>query len=104
MHSLKKINPFKRITKMTQSRLRRILTPTVIISALGYFVDMFDITLFGVVRVASMQALGVSTVEEMIQVGVKLYNWQMGGMLIGGIFWGVLGDKKGRHTVLYASI
>ncbi len=89
---------------MKQSRFARILTPTVIISALGYFVDMFDITLFGVVRVGSMQALGITSVEEMIQVGVKLYNWQMGGMLLGGIFWGVLGDKKGRHTVLYASI
>ncbi len=89
---------------MNKSRITRILTPTVIISALGYFVDMFDITLFGVVRVGSMQALGITSVEEMIQVGVKLYNWQMGGMLLGGIFWGVLGDKKGRHTVLYASI
>jgi putative MFS transporter len=89
---------------MTQSRIARILTPTVIISALGYFVDMFDITLFGVVRVGSMKALGITAVEDMIQVGVKLYNWQMGGMLIGGIFWGILGDKKGRHTVLYSSI
>ena len=89
---------------MTQSRFRRILTPTVIISALGYFVDMFDITLFGVVRVGSLMALGVTSMEDMIITGVKLYNWQMGGMLIGGIFWGILGDKKGRHTVLYASI
>lgn len=89
---------------MNRSRVARILTPTVIISALGYFVDMFDITLFGVVRVASMQALGVMSVEDMIQTGVKLYNWQMGGMLIGGVFWGILGDKKGRHTVLYSSI
>lgn len=89
---------------MTQSRFRRILTPTVIISALGYFVDMFDITLFGVVRVGSLMALGVTSMEDMIVTGVKLYNWQMGGMLLGGIFWGILGDKKGRHTVLYASI
>lgn len=90
---------------MTQkSRFARIVTPTVIISALGYFVDMFDITLFGVVRVGSMMALGVTSMEDMILTGVKLYNWQMGGMLIGGIFWGILGDKKGRHTVLYASI
>ncbi|MBY0413881.1 MAG: hypothetical protein K2Q18_06935, partial [Bdellovibrionales bacterium] len=89
---------------MSESRIKRILTPTVIISALGYFVDMFDITLFGVVRVGSLQALGVNTIEGMIQTGVKLYNWQMGGMLLGGIFWGILGDKKGRHTVLYASI
>ncbi len=89
---------------MTQSRFRKIVTPTVIISALGYFVDMFDITLFGVVRVGSMMALGVTSMEDMITTGVKLYNWQMGGMLIGGIFWGILGDKKGRHTVLYSSI
>jgi putative MFS transporter len=89
---------------MDTARVKRLLTPTVIISALGYFVDMFDITLFGVVRVASMKALGVTTVEDMIQIGVKLFNWQMGGMLLGGIFWGILGDKKGRHTVLYSSI
>jgi MFS family permease len=42
--------------------------------------------------------------EDMISVGVRLYNYQMGGMLLGGIFWGILGDKKGRHTVLYSSI
>lgn len=89
---------------MTQSRFKRIVTPTVIISALGYFVDMFDITLFGVVRVGSLLALGVNSVEDMIITGVKLYNWQMGGMLLGGIFWGILGDKKGRHVVLYSSI
>lgn len=85
-------------------KFRRILTPTVLIAALGYFVDLFDITLFGVVRTASVKALGVTSVEEMIQVGVRLYNCQMGGMLIGGIFWGILGDKKGRHIVLYSSI
>lgn len=85
-------------------RLKRILTPTLIIAALGYFVDMFDITLFGVVRVDSIKAVGVTTLPEMIKVGVGLYNYQMGGMLLGGIFWGILGDKKGRHTVLYASI
>lgn len=86
------------------SRLRRILTPTVLISSLGYFVDLFDITLFGVVRAPSMYALGITKVEDLISVGVKLYNLQMGGMLIGGIFWGILGDKKGRHVVLYSSI
>jgi putative MFS transporter len=89
---------------MTQSRFRRILTPTVLISALGYFVDLFDITLFGVVRAPSMLALGITKVEDLISVGVKLYNLQMGGMLLGGIFWGILGDKKGRHVVLYSSI
>lgn len=89
---------------MSQSRWKRILTPTVLIAALGYFVDMFDITLFGVVRTGSVKALGITAVEDMIHVGVRLYNFQMGGMLIGGIFWGILGDKKGRHIVLYSSI
>ena len=59
---------------MSQSRLRRILTPTVLISALGYFVDLFDITLFGVVRAPSMMALGITKIEDLISVGVKLYN------------------------------
>jgi MFS family permease len=86
------------------SRLKRILTPTVLIAALGYFVDMFDITLFGVVMLGSIKALGVTNLNEMLATGVKLYNFQMGGMLIGGIFWGILGDKKGRHIVLYSSI
>ena len=92
------------MTSLTNSRWSRIVTPTVLIAALGYFVDMFDITLFGVVRLGSMQALGITTMEDMIHVGVRLYNFQMGGMLLGGIFWGILGDKKGRHTVLYSSI
>ena len=89
---------------MADSRLKRILTPTVLIAALGYFVDMFDITLFGVVRGASVKAVGVLASDDLISVGVKLYNCQMGGMLIGGIFWGLIGDKKGRHIVLYSSI
>ena len=89
---------------MSQSRLQSILTPTVMIAALGYFVDMFDITLFGVVRGASVKALGITSVDEMISVGIKLYNCQIGGMLIGGIIWGIIGDKKGRHIVLYSSI
>ena len=89
---------------MSESRLKRILTPTVLIAALGYFVDLFDITLFGVVRSPSLQALGFTSVEDLINIGVKLYNCQMGGMLIGGVFWGIIGDKKGRHIVLYSSI
>ena len=89
---------------MSDSRLKRILTPTVLIAALGYFVDLFDITLFGVVRGPSMLALGITKMEDLIQIGVKLYNCQMGGMLLGGIFWGIIGDKKGRHIVLYSSI
>lgn len=89
---------------MSDSRLKRILTPTVLIAALGYFVDLFDITLFGVVRTASLKGLGITSNEDLIDIGVRLYNYQMGGMLIGGLLWGVIGDKKGRHIVLYSSI
>ncbi|MFZ3229696.1 MAG: MFS transporter [Pseudobdellovibrio sp.] len=89
---------------MPVSQLKRILTPTVLIASLGYFVDLFDITLFGVVLLSSVKAMGLTNMDEILSAGVKLYNFQMGGMLIGGVFWGILGDKKGRHVVLYSSI
>lgn len=82
-------------------RAARILNATVLIAGLGYFVDMFDLTLFGVVRVASLKALGRTDVLEM---GVLLVDLQMIGMLLGGVFWGILGDKKGRLSVLFGSI
>lgn len=72
----------------------------VIVAALGYFVDIYDLTLFGIVRVESLKALGLDTEK----VGSLILNWQMFGLLIGGILWGVLGDKKGRLTVLFGSI
>lgn len=88
----------------SESRFKRIMTPTVLISALGYFVDMFDITLFGVVMLGSIMSLGITGMDSIMATGVKLYNFQMLGMLMGGVFWGILGDKKGRHVVLYSSI
>ena len=75
----------------------------VIIAALGYFVDIYDLLLFGIVRVPSLQALGYSG-EDLLQKGAYLLNWQMGGMLIGGIVWGIFGDKRGRLSVLFGSI
>ncbi len=75
----------------------------VLVAALGYFVDIYDLILFGVVRKASLTDLGLTT-EQIQTVGEQLLNWQMGGMLIGGIFWGILGDKKGRLSVLFGSI
>ena len=62
----------------------------VLIAALGYFVDIYDLVLFGVVRSASLRDLGLVG-EELLTVGASLMNWQMGGMLIGGIIWGVWG-------------
>ncbi len=74
------------------------------VAALGYFVDMYDLTLFGVVRATSLAALGITDPQQTLQAGILLYNVQALGMILGGLFWGVLADKKGRLTVLFGSI
>ena len=81
----------------------RILTATVLVSALGYFVDVYDLLLFSIVRVESLRDLGVAD-ADMLDRGVLLLNAQMAGLLLGGILWGVLGDKRGRVSVLFGSI
>lgn len=89
---------------MREVNLKRdVLNLTVIVSALGYFVDIYDLVLFSIVRVASLRDLGVPE-TELLTVGVRLLNMQMTGMLIGGIVWGILGDKLGRVSVLFGSI
>src|SRR4051812_13499067 len=75
----------------------------VIVAALGYFVDIYDLILFSIVRVPSLKALGV-TPENLLSEGTKLINAQMIGMLVGGLLWGIMGDKKGRVSVLFGSI
>ncbi len=75
----------------------------VIVAALGYFVDIYDLLLFGIVRIPSLKDLGLSE-TEVSTIGASILNWQMTGLLIGGILWGVLGDKKGRLSVLFGSI
>src|SRR5688572_3166472 len=80
-----------------------LLNTTVIVSALGYFVDIYDLVLFSIVRVASLKDLGVPD-DQLLEVGVRLINMQMIGMLLGGLLWGVLGDKRGRVSVLFGSI
>ena len=82
---------------------QRILNAAVIVAALGYFVDIYDLLLFGFVRVKSLQDLGFQG-QALTDTGISLLNWQMAGMLLGGLIWGVLGDKKGRVRVLYFSI
>lgn len=82
---------------------RKNIKAIVIVAALGYFVDIYDLILFGVVRKPSLTSLGI-TGESQLSVGVTLLNSQMIGMLIGGILWGILGDKKGRISVLFGSI
>ncbi|MCE0482782.1 MAG: MFS transporter [Methylacidiphilales bacterium] len=86
---------------------RQILTalvhPAVIVGALGYFVDIYDLVLFGVVRVASLKDLGL-TGDQITTEGTWLINVQMGGMLLGGLLWGLLGDRFGRLKILFGSI
>jgi MFS family permease len=82
---------------------RRALTLAVVVAALGYFVDIYDLILFSVVRVPSLTTLGVPEAAR-ADIGLFLLNTQMVGMLIGGLIWGVLGDKRGRLTVLFGSI
>jgi len=81
----------------------KILNIAVIVAALGYMVDIYDLVLFTIVRMKSLQDLGL-TPAEIDDKGLILLNIQMIGMLIGGIFWGILGDKKGRLSVLFGSI
>ena len=91
------------LTPKPELATRQLFSLPVIVAALGYFVDIYDLLLFGIVRVPSLQDLGL-TPEQVSQVGTRILNWQMGGLLIGGIIWGVLGDKRGRLSVLFGSI
>ncbi|HYF66653.1 MAG TPA: MFS transporter, partial [Ohtaekwangia sp.] len=86
-----------------KSILKQVLRAPVIIAALGYFVDIYDLLLFSIVRVPSLQALGLSG-DELLKEGIYLINIQMAGLLTGGILWGILGDKRGRLSVLFGSI
>jgi putative MFS transporter len=75
----------------------------ILVAALGYFVDIYDLILFSIVRVSSLRSIGVPP-DQVLSQGVLLLNMQMGGMLVGGLIWGVLGDKRGRLSVLFGSI
>lgn len=83
--------------------LRDLITIPVIVASLGYFVDIYDLILFSIVRISSLKAMGLQG-QDLLDRGVFLLNMQMGGMLLGGILWGVLGDKKGRVRILFGSI
>ncbi|WP_155297363.1 MFS transporter [Spirosoma aerolatum] len=89
--------------KTSRSVLRQLLQIPVLVAALGYLVDMYDLFLFSVVRVPSLKALGVDG-DRLLGDGLLLLNTQTAGLLVGGIFWGILGDRRGRLSVLFGSI
>jgi MFS family permease len=81
------------------------ITLTLIIAALGYFVDIYELLLFSIVRKPSLIGIGVEDLPlPMLEASTTVINWQMTGLLLGGILWGVIGDKKGRLSVLFGSI
>ncbi len=80
-----------------------ILSIPVIVAALGYFVDIYDLLLFSITRIESMLSFKLSP-EQITSEGEAIIMWQMAGLLIGGIIWGIMGDKKGRLSVLFGSI
>ncbi|RZJ67086.1 MAG: MFS transporter [Flavobacterium sp.] len=84
----------------TSQKLGHLFSFPVIVAALGYFVDIYDLLLFGIVRVPSLESLGV----DADKAGTLILNFQMTGLLLGGILWGILGDRKGRLSVLFGSI
>lgn len=89
---------------MTQPKTTAsIFNVAVIVAALGYFVDIYDLLLFGIIRIPSLRDLGL-TEEQILTDGEGILTWQMWGLLIGGILWGVMGDKRGRLSVLFGSI
>ncbi|MFO0595555.1 MAG: MFS transporter [Myxococcaceae bacterium] len=79
------------------------LSAAVVLAALGYFVDIYDLVLFSVLRVPSLKALGVPD-AELVTTGGLLLDLQLAGLILGGLSWGVLADKRGRLTVLFGSI
>jgi MFS family permease len=87
----------------TSAKWKKVFSLPVIVAALGYFVDIYDLVLFSIVRVPSLKSLGLQG-QELINQGVFLLNMQMVGMLVGGIIWGVLGDRKGRLKIMFGSI
>ena len=75
------------------------------VTSLGYFVDAGDLVVASLVRSSSIKALGLATDDATVkQIGLSFESWQSWGILLGGIVWGIFGDKIGRLKVLYGSI
>jgi MFS transporter, putative metabolite:H+ symporter len=88
---------------MMPNNYKQLFSIPVIVAALGYFVDIYDLLLFSIVRIPSLRSMGVSE-GDMLSQGEFLIRVQMAGLLVGGIIWGIMGDKRGRLSVLFGSI
>src|SRR5580658_5228049 len=88
---------------MKQNQNIGIFSIPVLVAALGYFVDIYDLLLFSFIRISSLKSFGL-TQDQSASIGLHIISYQMAGLLIGGIIWGVIGDKKGRMSVLFGSI
>lgn len=88
--------------QLTKTSNKKLIA-AVLVASLGYFVDIYDLLLFSIVRIPSLKSLGLSG-TQLTDTGIMLLNIQMIGMLVGGVLWGMLGDKKGRLSVLFGSI
>lgn len=88
---------------MDQKDLRKLFSLPVIVAALGYFVDIYDLLLFSIVRRPSLISIGVPE-DQLFDKGEFLLQVQMAGLLVGGLIWGIMGDKRGRLSVLFGSI
>jgi MFS transporter, putative metabolite:H+ symporter len=89
---------------MNHSRSHRLFNIVVIVASLGYFVDIYDLIIFGIVKNPSLTEIGLTSGTDLFNTGNFILNMQMAGMLIGGIVWGVLGDKRGRLSILFMTI
>jgi len=92
------------MTEPTSLKLTRNAVLLVLVASLGYFVDIYDLVIFSIVRVKSLHDIGIADGDANRLMGVHIINMQMLGLLLGGIFWGILGDKLGRIKVLFGSI
>src|SRR5580704_3499005 len=90
---------------MNEKNSRFLTYFIIVVAACGYFVDIYDLILFNVVKKESLEAILKGASPEILKsTGIFLFNMQMTGMLCGGLLWGILGDKKGRLSVLFGSI
>lgn len=91
------------MTELNSAKVTRNVIFLVLVASLGYFVDIYDLLVFSIVRTPSLLEIGIKP-ENVKAVGITIINWQMFGLLLGGLLWGIIGDKLGRIRVLFGSI